>query len=267
MEPEATLLTSDKEIPGQKYTLLSFVSPETVLKNKDVYYFNQFLKSYEFEFKTKSIEEFLAKTVININSNLETKAVEFEKLDYKLNPSNGFIFKIDYGTGFKQIFRNPGLDSLDYNSITTWLPKQEFHLETWWFTRTFKRQVLVLGNRSFKLQQSEYFRNDLAQIGGARLLRGFNENQFFTNAYTVFSFEYRYLLDKNSHVLLFYDLSQIVLTEQGRRSVQTPKGVGVGINFETRAGILNLTFASGQIGQEAFNFARPRVHLGIVSQF
>ena len=81
MEPEVTLLTSDKEIPGQKYTLLSFVSPETVLKNKDVYYFNQFLKSYEFEFKTKSIEEFLAKTVISINSNLETKAVEFEKLD------------------------------------------------------------------------------------------------------------------------------------------------------------------------------------------
>jgi hypothetical protein len=38
MEPEVTLLTSDKEIPGQKYTLLSFVSPETVLKNKDVYY-------------------------------------------------------------------------------------------------------------------------------------------------------------------------------------------------------------------------------------
>jgi hypothetical protein len=81
MEPEITLLTSDKEIPGQKYTLLSFVSPETILKNKDVYYFNQFLKSYEFEFKTKSIEEFLAKTVISINTNLETKAVEFEKLD------------------------------------------------------------------------------------------------------------------------------------------------------------------------------------------
>lgn len=81
MEPEVTLLTSDKEIPGQKYTLLSFVSPETVLKNKDVYYFNQFLKSYEFEFKTKSIEEFLAKTVISINTNLEKKAVEFEKLD------------------------------------------------------------------------------------------------------------------------------------------------------------------------------------------
>jgi len=205
--------------------------------------------------------------VLDSKDQLAGLGFEFEKLDYKLNPSNGFIFKIDYGTGFKQIFRNPGLDSLDYNSITTWLPKQEFHLETWWFTRTFKRQVLVLGNRSFKLQQSEYFRNDLAQIGGARLLRGFNENQFFTNAYTVFSFEYRYLLDKNSHVLLFYDLSQIVLTEQGRRSVQTPKGVGVGINFETRAGILNLTFASGQIGQEAFNFARPRVHLGIVSQF
>ena len=81
MEPEAILLTPDKELPGQKYTLLSFVSPEAVLKRKDNFFFEQFVKNYEFEFKTKTLESFLAKTVLTMNDHLESKAVEFEKVD------------------------------------------------------------------------------------------------------------------------------------------------------------------------------------------
>ena len=81
MEPDTVLLTSDKEIPGQKWALLSFVSPEEVLKNKDRFFFEEFVKNYEFEFKTKNLEGFLASNVLKINEHLETKAVEFEKAD------------------------------------------------------------------------------------------------------------------------------------------------------------------------------------------
>ena len=36
-------LTEDPEVPGQKFCLLSFLSPENVLKNKSAYFFNEFL--------------------------------------------------------------------------------------------------------------------------------------------------------------------------------------------------------------------------------
>lgn len=38
-------LTVDKPIPGQNYACLSFVSPEKIIKNKDIYFMEKFLKS------------------------------------------------------------------------------------------------------------------------------------------------------------------------------------------------------------------------------
>jgi len=38
-------LTVDKPIPGQNYACLSFVSPEKIIKNKEIYFMGSFLKS------------------------------------------------------------------------------------------------------------------------------------------------------------------------------------------------------------------------------
>jgi hypothetical protein len=56
-------LEADKEIPGQHYVCLSFLSPEKVLANKDVYFFSEFLKDYEIQYKIKSTESFVMKQV------------------------------------------------------------------------------------------------------------------------------------------------------------------------------------------------------------
>ena len=52
-------LEADKEIPGQHYVALSFLSPEKVLANKDVYLFSEFLKDYEIQYKIKATEGFI----------------------------------------------------------------------------------------------------------------------------------------------------------------------------------------------------------------
>ena len=59
MAQDQTWLESDKEIPGQKYICLSFLSPEKVLANKEVFFFNRFLKNYEVEYKVSASEKFL----------------------------------------------------------------------------------------------------------------------------------------------------------------------------------------------------------------
>ena len=45
MELKEDYLEADKEIRGQNYVCLSFISPENVLKNKETYYVHNFLKS------------------------------------------------------------------------------------------------------------------------------------------------------------------------------------------------------------------------------
>jgi hypothetical protein len=80
-EPREDFLEEDAEIPGQKFCLLSFLSPEKVLANKDAYFFSQFVKDYEVQYKTKKLEGFLVDMVRGVNSKLEEEAVKFEKQD------------------------------------------------------------------------------------------------------------------------------------------------------------------------------------------
>lgn len=50
------LLDEDKPIAGQKFVCMSFCSPENILKQKDIYFFEEFLKSWDFN---KSMEKFI----------------------------------------------------------------------------------------------------------------------------------------------------------------------------------------------------------------
>ena len=66
------LLDEDMPVSGQKFVCLSFVSPEKILKEKEVFFFNEFLKQYDF---TKSLEKF-------------TQFLNFISFKYKLNFEN-----------------------------------------------------------------------------------------------------------------------------------------------------------------------------------
>lgn len=50
------LLEEDKPIASQKFVCISFVSPENILKNKQIFFFEEFLKKYDFN---KSMEKFI----------------------------------------------------------------------------------------------------------------------------------------------------------------------------------------------------------------
>ncbi len=78
---EEDFLTEDPEISSQKYVLLSFLSPEKILANKDVYFFQQFIKDYNIQWRSTKLEAWLAEQVSAINSKLETLAGTLEKED------------------------------------------------------------------------------------------------------------------------------------------------------------------------------------------
>jgi hypothetical protein len=71
-------LDEDPEIRSQKFVLLSFLSPENVLEKKDEFFFGEFVKQYEIDYKIRNLETFLVSVVRGINDKLTREA---DKMD------------------------------------------------------------------------------------------------------------------------------------------------------------------------------------------
>ena len=67
------LLDEDRALANQKFVCVSFVSPENILKDKRIFFFEQFLKDWEFTKATEKYTQFLNFIAYKYN-------VEFEKL-------------------------------------------------------------------------------------------------------------------------------------------------------------------------------------------
>ena len=49
------LLDEDKPIANQKYACVSFVTPENILKQKNEFFFEEFVKHWDFKQKCKNL--------------------------------------------------------------------------------------------------------------------------------------------------------------------------------------------------------------------
>ena len=72
------LLDEDKPISGQKFVCLSFISPENIIKNKELFYFNKFLKNFDFKKTFEKYTQFLnfLSYKYNLDFNKLTKDME-----------------------------------------------------------------------------------------------------------------------------------------------------------------------------------------------
>lgn len=71
------MLDEDKEMSTQKYCCISFVSPEKIIKQKNMYFFEKFLKFYEFNTAIKKYHNFLNYISYKYDFNLEELMSEF----------------------------------------------------------------------------------------------------------------------------------------------------------------------------------------------
>jgi hypothetical protein len=53
-------LDEDPEIPNQRYCIMSFLSPEKVIQHKDRFFFSEFIKFMNYDWKVKGLEHFMA---------------------------------------------------------------------------------------------------------------------------------------------------------------------------------------------------------------
>ena len=121
-------LEVDKPIPGQNFVCISFVSPEKILKDKNLHYVKNFLNSISSKFPEvhkmnleKEYEEFIYK-------NEENLELEYNKNNNDITSTRGIKIRGTYSTKREADIRAQVLQRLDKNfhvyvgQVGYWLP-------------------------------------------------------------------------------------------------------------------------------------------------
>ena len=204
---------------------------------------------------------------------------EWFNTDYRFNPRRGNEVILNTSAGTKKIQKNSSIvklvddsdPSFDFNHLydTVNLKSYQFRVKLsaahyFRLTRTSTLKTAVNGGW---FQSPNTFRNELFQIGGYKLLRGFDEESIFASQYAVGTVEYRYLIGQNSFLFGFTDFGWARNTAPAVHVSNTFFGAGLGMAFETKAGIFNISYAAGKRDDSKFNLRQSKIHLGYVNYF
>ena len=72
------LLEEDKAIAGQKFVCVSFVSPENILKQKEIYFFEKFLKKWDLNKSMEKFVQFLNFVSFKYNMSFDDLSTDFK---------------------------------------------------------------------------------------------------------------------------------------------------------------------------------------------
>ncbi len=206
---------------------------------------------------------------------------EYNNTNYRLNPTRGNEFHIITSAGTKQIKKNnevlelkdPGNPSFDFGTLydTVKLKTYQFRVRVT-AARYFplgrqNRTTIKMAVNGGLFQSGNIFRNELFQIGGYKLLRGFDEESQYLSQYGVGTAEFRYLVGQNSFFYAFTDVGWGRNNSQNIKASYRYFGTGLGLAFETKVGIFNLAWAVGKRSDLEFNLRQSKIHFGFVNYF
>lgn len=200
----------------------------------------------------------------------------FNNTDYIVNPRKGNDVLFSIEAGKRRIKRNNAIvdisdTNFDYASLYDTVKTNVYQLKAILSAARYfpvgKQSVVKTAAHGGLFYSPGYYLNELFQIGGYRLLRGFNEESIFANQYVVATAEYRFLFAQNSYFFGFADGGWRHLNLHSVKQQNTYISAGVGMAFQTRAGIFNLAIANGKTSGEPFKFNQAKVHVGYRALF
>jgi len=215
--------------------------------------------------------------------NIDVKSVnigvqyKWEKTNYLFNPRSGNEILINATAGIKNILRNAQITGLvdptfKYSTLYDSLRLKSYQIcikiSAAHYFPLAKMSVLKMALQAGLYESPDIFRNELFQIGGFRLLRGFDEESIYATRYTVATFEYRYLLGQNSYLFAFADAAMVQNHYQQVDLSNQFLGLGMGINYQTKSGLITISYAAGLRSDVSFNIREAsKIHFGYIHYF
>ncbi len=200
--------------------------------------------------------------------------------NYRLNPRKGNEFRIITTIGKKKLKKNsqvvdlkdPNDPSFDFEQLydTVKLSSYQFRIRliaAKYFPLDPQRHTIKTAFNGGYFNSGTIFRNELFQVGGYKLLRGFDEESQYLSQFAIGTLEYPYLVDRNSYFYVLVDGGWGRNNSRDSRIDHTYIGTGLGLAFETKAGIFNLAWAVGKRDDTPFNLRQSKIHIGFVNYF
>lgn len=191
----------------------------------------------------------------------------FEKLDYRLNPKKGYAIEFTGSTGNRKIKKNSDINPIAYDSLKLQSVTYEGAISADVYFSLGGKSVLNLGTKSGIVYNDRLFTNELFRIGGLKSLRGFDEESIYASSFSMGKIEYRFLLEQNSFLFAFMNAAYYENKSRNFDLKDTPLGFGAGMNFETRIGIMSISYALGKQFSNPVYFRNAKIHFGIVNYF
>ncbi len=194
--------------------------------------------------------------------------VFYEQLDYRFNPKKGISVNLSGQAGNRHIKKNPKINTLAYEQVVLNSAQYQFEGHIAYYIQLLKNNVLKLGMQGASVfGNNSIYKNELFRIGGLKTLRGFDEESIFTSSYVISTIEYRYLYSQNSNIFVFGDGAFYENLSNHKYNKDTPISVGAGISFETKAGILSISYALGNQMGNGFDARSGKIHFGLSALF
>jgi outer membrane protein assembly factor BamA len=193
--------------------------------------------------------------------------IQADRLDYRYNPRKGFSVYVKAGIGTKNIKRNNKINPEVYEGLRLRSTQVNTELRAAYYFPLSRRSIIKTGVNGGYIYSPVMFTNELYRLGGLNSLRGYTDESVFVSAYSIFTLEYRFLLEQNSYLFGFADAGYFQRkVVQGFTDYQ-PYAFGAGISFETKIGIFSLVYALGNELDNNIQFRNAKIHFGITNYF
>jgi outer membrane protein assembly factor BamA len=215
----------------------------------------------------------------NIDVGATSVGIDYEWINtnYRYNPRTGNEINIVGSVGIKKISKSNDILGLkdtafNFESLYDSVQLKSYQLRI----KLIAAHYFPLGKRSTLkglvntgiFSSQSIFRNELFQIGGYKLLRGFDEESIYATQYAVASAEYRYILGLNSYLFTFIDGGWVKNKYQAVNINNNFISAGLGMVFETKLGLLNISLAIGKRDDVNLNIRNAaKIHFGYINYF
>ena len=115
------------------------------------------------------------------------------------------------------------------------------------------------------LESDTYLSNELSRFGGAKSIRGFDENSLFSNKYFLLITEYRYELSNTIYINSIFDIGNY--ENRLINAYSNIYGVGIGVGLLTKGGLFSINYAVGSDWKDKIDAKNARIHINFRSFF
>jgi hypothetical protein len=209
-----------------------------------------------------------------LDVNITNLGFDYQLQKNKRQSKKTFELRLTTSFGQKIIKENTTITSLKTNNfnykslfdsinLSSYQLKAQVMMAKYFYFK--KNSVVKVQFNAATIQSPQILQNEQFQIGGFKLLRGFDEENIFTNQYVVSAAEYRLLLNPTSYFYVFNDWG-FTQNKAINQNYQFVSG-GLGLALQTKQGILNFCIANGKRNDLPFNFRESKIHIGLVNNF